>query len=85
MKENILNAKNSPQHERQKLAQQYLSRYAKELQLHFTLSDKELKKVILKTGSLIKTESSVNNFLNMVRLLCKKCKKEEPFYDFEDL
>lgn len=85
MKENILNAQGSPQHERQKLAQQYLSRYVKELQLHFTLSDKELKKVILKAGSLIKTENSVNNLLNMLKLSCKKFKGKGQFYDFKDL
>ncbi len=85
MKENILNAKANPQNERQKLAQQYLSRYVKELQLHFTLSDKELKKVILRAGASIKTENSVNNLLNVVKSCCSKFRRKKQFYDFEDL
>lgn len=51
----------------EKLAQHYLKRYMTELKRHFHLNDESLKKILLKSASLIKTENGIQKFINMLK------------------
>jgi len=50
-----------------KKAQSYLLKYVRELQLHFDLSDKNLKKIINDTNACIKSPSPIQKFFNMLK------------------
>ncbi|GBF22813.1 hypothetical protein tpqmel_0217 [Candidatus Gastranaerophilus sp. (ex Termes propinquus)] len=50
-----------------KKAQVYLQKYVRELQLHFDLSDSNLKKIIAQTHNGIKSKNPIQNLIDMIR------------------
>lgn len=50
-----------------KKAQIYLQKYIRELQLHFDLSDKHLKKILAQTQAGIKIKNPIQIWLNMLK------------------
>lgn len=48
-------------------AQVYLQKYIRELQLHFDLSDKHLKKILAQTQASIKIKHPIQIWLNMLK------------------
>ncbi|MBE7705857.1 MAG: hypothetical protein E7Z91_01240 [Cyanobacteria bacterium SIG30] len=55
--------------EQERLALSYLTKYMKELQVHFNLSGDSLKRIAIKATSSIKSKSSMNKILNMLKSL----------------
>lgn len=51
-----------------KKAQGYLQKYVRELQLHFNLSDSNLKKILADTSAGIKVKNPIQNWFDMIRL-----------------
>ncbi len=68
MKEKIITSKSaSPNSTKEKLALHYLSKYIKELQLHFNLSDESLKQIVYKASTTIKGKNTINKIVDMIK------------------
>ena len=67
MREETLERNKNHKIHQEKLAGHYLLRYMTELKRHFNLSDESLKKVLLKSASVIKSKNIVQKFINMIK------------------
>lgn len=68
MREKILNSVNQQEKRaHEKLAQHYFSKYAKELQVHFNLSDCTLKRIISRASSNLKCENWLQKFFGNIK------------------
>ena len=67
MSEDTLQKNKEHKTKQEELAQRYLKRYMAELQRHFSLTDESLKKILLKSASIIKGKNVIQKFLSMIR------------------